>query len=239
MNYKVILIFLISFLLCFNAYAQNINIKGKVSSNEDKEPIPGVNIIVANSNNGTLTDFDGNFEINASVGDILQFSYVGFKTLIISVENNTFLNVSMDLDENLLDEIVVIGYGVQKRKNLTGAVSKVKNENLDKIAVSRVDDALVGQVSGVNIQATEGEAGSDPTIRVRGTGSITSSSSPLIVVDGIVVDNDFLGNLDMNDIESFEVLKDASSAAIFGARGGNGVISVSYTHLTLPTNSNV
>ena len=133
----------------------------------------------------------------------------------------------MDLDENLLDEIVVIGYGVQKRKNLTGAVSKVKNENLDKIAVSRVDDALVGQVSGVNIQATEGEAGSDPTIRVRGTGSITSSSSPLIVVDGIVVDNDFLGNLDMNDIESFEVLKDASSAAIFGARGGNGVILIS------------
>ena len=227
MNYKVKLIFLISLLLCFNTYAQNINIKGQVSSNEDKEPIPGVNIIVANSNNGTLTDFDGNFEINASVGDILQFSYVGFKTLIISVENNTFLNISMDLDENLLDEIVVIGYGVQKRKNVTGAVSKVKNENLDKIAVSRVDDALVGQVSGVNIQATEGEAGSDPTIRVRGTGSITSSSSPLIVVDGIVVDNDFLGNLDMNDIESFEVLKDASSAAIFGARGGNGVILIS------------
>ena len=129
----------------------------------------------------------------------------------------------MDLDDNLLDEIVVIGYGIQKRKNLTGAISKVKSENLDKIAVSRIDDALVGQISGVNIQATEGEAGSDPTIRVRGTGSITSSSSPLIVVDGIVVDNDFLGNLDMNDVESFEVLKDASSAAIFGARGGNGV----------------
>ena len=173
------------------------------------------------------TDFDGNFEINASEGDLLQFSYIGFKTQVVPLGSSSVLNIIMEYDDTLLDEIVVIGYGTQKRKNLTGAISKVKNENLDKIAVSRVDDALTGQVSGVNIQATEGEAGSDPTIRVRGTGSITSSSSPLIVVDGIVVDNDFLGNLDMNDIESFEVLKDASSAAIFGARGGNGVILIS------------
>ena len=228
MNYKIKLTLLVSLLVCLSTYAQNtMSIKGQVSSSEDNEPIPGVNVVVANSNNGTVTDFDGNFEISAAAGDVLQFSYVGFKTQLVAVDSNTTLNVAMDLDDNLLDEIVVIGYGTQKRKNLTGAISKVKSENLDKIAVSRIDDALVGQISGVNIQATEGEAGSDPTIRVRGTGSITSSSSPLIVVDGIVVDNDFLGNLDMNDIESFEVLKDASSAAIFGARGGNGVILIS------------
>ncbi|HAP31144.1 MAG TPA: SusC/RagA family TonB-linked outer membrane protein [Flavobacteriales bacterium] len=228
MNYKIKLPFLVTMFLCFVIHAQNnITVKGQVSSSEDNEPIPGVNIVVANSSIGAVTDFDGNFEINATEGDLLQFSYVGFKTQVVAVGTTSFLNIVMEYDNTLLDEIVVIGYGTQKRKNLTGAISKVKNENLDKIAVSRVDDALTGQVSGVNIQATEGEAGSDPTIRVRGTGSITSSSSPLIVVDGIVVDNDFLGNLDMNDIESFEVLKDASSAAIFGARGGNGVILIS------------
>ena len=227
MNYKIKLPFLVIMFFCFVTHAQNTNIvKGQVSSTEDNEPIPGVNIVVVGSSVGTATDFDGNFEINASEGDLLQFSYLGFKTQVVPVSNSV-LNIIMEYDDTLLDEIVVIGYGTQKRKNLTGAISKVKNENLDKIAVSRVDDALTGQVSGVNIQATEGEAGSDPTIRVRGTGSITSSSSPLIVVDGIVVDNDFLGNLDMNDIESFEVLKDASSAAIFGARGGNGVILIS------------
>ena len=228
MNYKIKLPFLVTMFLCFVIHAQNnITVKGQVFSSEDNEPIPGVNIVVANSSIGAFTDFDGNFEINATEGDLLQFSYIGFKTQVVAVDITSFLNIIMEYDNTLLDEIVVIGYGTQKRKNLTGAISKVKNENLDKIAVSRVDDALTGQVSGVNIQATEGEAGSDPTIRVRGTGSITSSSSPLVVVDGIVVDNDFLGNLDMNDIESFEVLKDASSAAIFGARGGNGVILIS------------
>ena len=228
MNYKIKLPFLVIMFFCFVTHAQKTNIvKGQVSSTEDNEPIPGVNIIIVGSSVGTATDFDGNYEINASEGDLLQFSYIGFKTQVVPVGSSSVLNVIMEYDDTLLDEIVVIGYGTQKRKNLTGAISKVKNENLDKIAVSRVDDALTGQVSGVNIQATEGEAGSDPTIRVRGTGSITSSSSPLIVVDGIVVDNDFLGNLDMNDIESFEVLKDASSAAIFGARGGNGVILIS------------
>ena len=227
MNYKIKLPFLVIMFFCFATHAQKTNIvKGQVSSTEDNEPIPGVNIVIVGSSVGTATDFDGNFEINASEGDLLQFSYLGFKTQVVPVSSSV-LNIIMEYDDTLLDEIVVIGYGTQKRKNLTGAISKVKNENLDKIAVSRVDDALTGQVSGVNIQATEGEAGSDPTIRVRGTGSITSSSSPLIVVDGIVVDNDFLGNLDMNDIESFEVLKDASSAAIFGARGGNGVILIS------------
>jgi TonB-linked SusC/RagA family outer membrane protein len=228
MNYKIKLPFLVIMFFCFVTHAQKTNIvKGQVSSTEDNEPIPGVNIVIVGSSVGTATDFDGNFEINASEGDLLQFSYIGFKTQVVPVGSSSVLNIIMEYDDTLLDEIVVIGYGTQKRKNLTGAISKVKNENLDKIAVSRVDDALTGQVSGVNIQATEGEAGSDPTIRVRGTGSITSSSSPLIVVDGIVVDNDFLGNLDMNDIESFEVLKDASSAAIFGARGGNGVILIS------------
>ncbi|MFC6268445.1 SusC/RagA family TonB-linked outer membrane protein [Frigoriflavimonas asaccharolytica] len=130
------------------------------------------------------------------------------------------------LKEQKIEEVVMIGYGTAKKSHLTGAISKVENKDLDQITVSRVDDALVGQVSGVNVQAVEGEAGSAPTIRIRGTGSISGSSEPLIVVDGMVVSNDFLGSLDMNNVASFEVLKDAASAAIYGSRGGNGVILI-------------
>ena len=130
------------------------------------------------------------------------------------------------IKEKKIEEVVIIGYGSQKKSHLTGSISKVENKDLDQIAVSRVDDALVGQVSGVNVQAVEGEAGSSPTIRIRGTGSISGSSDPLIVVDGLVVDNDYLGSLDMNNVASFEVLKDAASAAIYGSRGGNGVILI-------------
>lgn len=128
--------------------------------------------------------------------------------------------------ESKIEEIIMVGYGTQKKSSLTGSISKVENTDLDQIAVSRVDDALVGQVSGVNIQAVEGEAGSSPTIRIRGTGSISGSSDPLIVVDGLAVDNDYLGSLDMNNVASFEVLKDAASSAIYGSRGGNGVILI-------------
>ena len=215
-------------LMCFSLSAQEaMTIKGQVVSKADGLPVPGVNIIIVKTTKGTSTDFDGNYQIEAKKGDILQFSYLGFGTELITVGANATINVTLLEDANALDEIVVIGYGTQKKSNLTGAISKVKNEDLDQIAVARVDDALVGQVSGVNIQATEGEAGSAPTIQIRGVGSITGSSSPLIVVDGIVVGSDFLGNLDMNDVESFEILKDAASAAIYGARGGNGVIIIS------------
>ena len=227
MNLKIKSAFVCFLLMCFSLNAQEEKtITGQVFSEADGLPVPGVNILIVNTTKGTNTDFDGKYTINAKEGDILQFSYLGFGTKLITVADNSTINVTLVEDANALDEIVVIGYGTQKRKNLTGSIVKVKNEKLDKIAVARVDDALVGQVSGVNIQATEGEAGSAPTIRIRGTGSITSASSPLIVVDGIVVDSDFLGNLDMNDVESFSVLKDASSGAIYGARGANGVIVI-------------
>ena len=127
---------------------------------------------------------------------------------------------------------------------MTGSISKLENKNLEQVPLSRVDDALIGQVSGVNIQATSAEAGAAPTITIRGFGSVSAATSPALVVDGIVVNNDFLGNLDMNDIESFEILKDAASAAIYGSEGSNGVIlittksgkegktSFSYDHFT-------
>ncbi|WP_339714246.1 TonB-dependent receptor [uncultured Kriegella sp.] len=189
-------------------------------------PVPGVNVIIVGTTTGAATDFDGNYTIQVSNGDVLQFSYIGFVTKNIIYDGQSTLNVTLEEDAAQLEEVVVVGYGTQKKSTLTGSISKVVNEDLDQIAVSRVDDALVGQVSGVNIQATNAEAGGAPTITIRGIGSVTADSGPALVVDGIVVSSDFLGNLDMNDVESFEVLKDAASAAIYGSEGSNGVIMI-------------
>jgi len=215
MNLKTKLTYIVMLLFCVSMYAQEaFTVKGTVVAKADNQPVPGVNVLNVKTSKGTTTNFDGNYEIKVTKGDVLQFSYVGFVTQTVIIDAQKTLSITLVEDASQLDEVVVIGYGTQKKSHLTGAISKVKNDDLDQIAVPRVDEALVGQVSGVNIQATEGEAGSAPTIRIRGTGSISGSSDPAIVVDGLVVDNDFLGSFDMNDIESFEILKDAASAAI-------------------------
>jgi TonB-dependent starch-binding outer membrane protein SusC len=227
MNLKFKLTLLILVLINFSLFAQSdYSLKGLVTSKADNSVLPGVSIINKTTVKGTTTDFDGNYEIKVTKGDLIEFSFLGYTSQTITINNQKTLNIILAEDVNILDEVVVVGYGTQKKSHLTGSISKVVNEKLDQIGVSRVDDALVGQVSGVNIQATEGEAGSAPTIRIRGTGSITGESSPLIVVDGVVVDSDFLGSLDMNDVASFEILKDAASSAIYGSRGGNGVIMI-------------
>ena len=213
--------------MCIAAFAQDsVTIKGAVVDAEYSMPLPNVNVIIVGTSTGASTDFDGNYQIQAKKGDVIQFSYIGYTAKTVIVGNQTTVDVALGVDANTLEEVVIVGYGTQKKSHLTGSISKVTNEDLDQIAVSRVDDALVGQVSGVNIAATQGEAGSAPTIRIRGTGSVSGSSDPLIVVDGLVVDNDYLGSLNMNDVASFEVLKDAASAAIYGSRGGNGVIMI-------------
>ncbi len=201
-------------------------ITGNVSDANSGEPLIGVNILIKGTSRGTITDFDGNFSIEANEGETLVLSYTGYKDLEVAVANQTVFNLRLSEDISQLDEVVVIGYGTQKKSHLTGSVSKVTNEKLDQMAVARIDDALVGQVSGVNIQATSAEAGAAPTITVRGFGSVNAASGPAVVVDGLVVDSDFLGNMNMNDIASFEVLKDAASAAIYGSEGSNGVILI-------------
>ena len=227
MKFKTKLTLIGMLFLSISIFAQeSFTLAGKVTSGADNLPIPGVNVIIVGTSTGTSTDFDGNYSINVKSGDVLQFSYVGFTTQTVIISNQIQLNVVLQEDLNELDEIVVTGYGTQKKSHLTGAISKVTNENLDQIAVARVDDALIGQVSGVNIQASNAEAGAAPTITIRGFGSITADSGPAVVVDGIVVDPEFLGSLDMNDVESFEVLKDAASAAIYGSEGSNGVILI-------------
>jgi TonB-linked SusC/RagA family outer membrane protein len=205
-----------------------ISITGQVTSAEDNETLIGVTVKIKDGSTGAITDFDGRYSIQAEATDILVFSYTGMETQEVTVDGRTKIDVQLKTDAKILEEVVVVGYGVQKKSHLTGSVSKVTNEKLDQIPMARMDDALVGQVAGVNIQATNPAAGEAPTIRVRGPGSITQGSSPLIVVDGIAVgtDADFLSSLDMNDVESIEVLKDAASSAIYGSRGANGIIMI-------------
>ncbi len=196
-------------------------------TDENGEPLIGASVFVDGTGQGAITDGEGRFILDADEGDTIIISYIGYETQRIVVGEDTNLSITMALDSAQLDEVIVVGYGEAiKKSHLTGSVSKVENEQLDQIAVTRVDEALIGQVSGANIAATEGEAGSAPTINIRGVGSVNASSGPAIIVDGIVVDSDYLTNLNMNDIESFEILKDAASAAIYGSEGSNGVIQI-------------
>lgn len=214
-------------ILSFDVYSQNITVTGVVKG-ADGESLPSVSVTQEGSTIGTATDMDGKYSIEVAKNATLVFASMGLKTQLVPVSGRTEIDVVLNEDSELLDDIVVIGYGSIKKSHLTGSVSKVKNEKLDQIPVARVDDALNGQISGVVIQQTNPAAGEAPTIQVRGQGSISFESNPLIVLDGIVVGNDadFLASLDMNDVESVEVLKDASSGAIYGSRGANGIIMI-------------
>jgi len=206
--------------------AQDMSVAGVVLS-EDGEALPGVSIILEGTTTGTVTDINGKYELKAGSEAILNFSFIGYFKQSVSVAGQSIINISLEPDTKQLEEVVVIGYGTQKKSHLTGAISKITNERLDEIPVARADMALLGQVAGVNVQITGNDGvGSAPTIRIRGTGSITGGAGPLLVIDGVAVSSEFWDNIDMNDVESFEVLKDAASASIFGSRGANGVIMI-------------
>jgi TonB-linked SusC/RagA family outer membrane protein len=190
------------------------------------EPMPGVNIIAGNQGAGVTSNADGTYSISVGRSNItLVFSYVGYTSQTISIGEKTVIDVSLISSARDLDEVVVIGYGTQRKSHLTGAISKFRNEKLDETPVSRLDQALQGKIAGVQIQNISSEAGADPKIRVRGLSSINAGASPLIVVDGHPVP-DGLAYVNMADVESVEVLKDAASAAIYGSRGASGVIIV-------------
>ena len=227
MNLKTKLTLIVVLLFNITLFAQDAYQLSGTVSDEANVPVPGANVVIINTTRGTATDFDGLYQIEVASGDVLQFSYLGFIAQTVIISNQTELNVTLVEDAEMLEEVVVIGYGTQKKSHTTGSISKVVNDDLDQIAVARVDDALIGQVSGVNIQATDGEAGAAPTISIRGVGSMAGDSTPLVVVDGVIVDADFLGSLNMNDVESFEILKDAASSAIYGSKGANGIIMIS------------
>ncbi|WP_031426815.1 SusC/RagA family TonB-linked outer membrane protein [Flavimarina sp. Hel_I_48] len=188
-------------------------------------PLPGANVLVKGTNTGTLTDFDGNFSIAASQGDVLVISYVGYNTQEIPVNADSNFKINLTEDTNSLDEVVVVGYGTQKKSVVTGAISSVKAEDLESLPVTRVEQSLQGRSSGLTIAANSGQPGSSSTIRVRGITSF-GNNEPLWVVDGVIVDAGGIGYLNQSDIASIEVLKDAASQAIYGARAAAGVILV-------------
>ncbi|MDA9361006.1 SusC/RagA family TonB-linked outer membrane protein [Flavobacteriaceae bacterium] len=189
------------------------------------ESIPGATIIVQETNNGTTSDFDGNFSITVDQDQNLEISYLGYTTQIIQFTGQDNISVSLTADQNELDEIVVTGYGSQKRSQLTGAVAKIGGGEIAALQVARVDDALAGKLSGVLIQNQDGSPGAAPKIQIRAASSISGASNPLIVVDGYPISGG-IESVNQNDIQSLSILKDAASAAIYGSRGANGVILI-------------
>lgn len=206
-------------------------------------PLPGANVLVKGTTNGTQTDFDGNYTLsNVPSNAVLVFSYIGFKTLEVSVAGQTTVNVTLEEDAQALEEVVLVGYGSVRKKDATGAVASVKAEDFNKGVTTSPDQLLQGRVAGVQITQSSGEPGAAANIRVRGTSSIRAGNDPLIVVDGVPLSGGavtpgsgaFGGTSSTNplnfinsaDIESIDVLKDASATAIYGSRGANGVILI-------------
>jgi TonB-linked SusC/RagA family outer membrane protein len=200
-----------------------MTIRGKVTSGSDGETIPGVNIIIKGTSTGTTTDIDGLYSISASSADVLVFSFLGFQTIEQLVGNRTTIDISFAEDAAKLDEVVVVGYGTVRRSDLTGALTSVSSKDFDKQPLNNVSQALQGRAAGVQVTQTSGAPGGGFKIRIRGSNSITGGNEPLYVVDGQFVD---ISAVNVNDIASMEVLKDASSTAIYGTRGANGVVLI-------------
>ncbi|WP_270230555.1 SusC/RagA family TonB-linked outer membrane protein [Phocaeicola coprocola] len=215
--------FLLS-MFCVLAFAQGKQITGVIKDGTG-EPMIGVNVLVKGTTNGTITDFDGKFAISdVKNSDVLTITYVGYVQQSIPVGNQTSFNIILKEDTETLDEVVVIGYGTVKKRDLTGSVASVSNETLTANPVSDVSQALQGKLAGVSVTSQDGRPGAEVSIRVRGGGSITQSNDPLFIVDGFPVSS--ISDIPADQIETIDVLKDASSTAIYGARGANGVILV-------------
>ncbi|SNR75826.1 TonB-linked outer membrane protein, SusC/RagA family [Maribacter sedimenticola] len=227
---------LLVFFMTFS-YAQEKTVTGVVTD-QSGLPLPGVSVVVVGTTNGTQTDFDGNYAINATQGGQLRFSYLGQKTVTLNVGASNTLDVQLEEDAQALEEVVVTGYTSQRRSDITGSIVEVNADKLSEIITPSVEQALQGNVSGLAVSATSGTPGSTANIRIRGISSITAGNEPLYVIDGAPVSNDNVGSsgafsslsalagLDNNNIKSITVLKDASATAQYGARGANGVILI-------------
>lgn len=205
------------------ASGQGLTVTGTVTSAEDGEPLIGASVRVKGAATGVTTDIDGVYMINVSKGAVLMFSYVGYDSQEKTVGTDTTIDVVMTQQSNMLDELVVIGYGSVKKSDLTGSVSSVASDKLTKTPAASLSNALQGQVAGVTVNSLSGRPGAEAEVRIRGVGTI-NGASPIYVVDGVIADD--INFLSTNDIEHIEVLKDASATAIYGSRGANGVIIV-------------
>lgn len=219
------LFFLICLTIPSTAFAQTFEVSGTVTAAEDGMLLPGVNVIEKGTTNGTVTDFDGNYNLTVSNPNaVIVFSYVGFQPLEANVNSRSTLDAVLQVDQNSLDEVVVVGYGTSRKSDLTGSVVTISGNDLAQQANPSVAETLTGRLAGVQVLSTEGSPDADINIRIRGNGSLTQDSSPLIIVDGFPVNS--MSDISPANIASISVLKDASSTAIYGSRGANGVIII-------------
>lgn len=205
----------------FLSAQEPMTVRGKIVDDQN-EPMIGVSVLEKGTSNGVTTDLDGNYQLSVRQGSTLVFSYIGYVSQEHTVSSST-LNITMKEDVQALDEVVVVGYGVQRKSSLTGAVSSVKSEDMEARTITRAEQALQGKTAGVQVLSASAKPGASPSVRIRGVSS-NGSSDPLYVVDGRIAND--IGGIDPNDIESMEVLKDGASAAIYGAAAGNGVVLI-------------
>ena len=229
--FKVLLTLVVGLFLSVGAFAQQIAVKGIVKDTTG-EPVIGANVLVKGTTNGTITDFDGNFQLMANQGDIIVISFIGYTAQELPATAE-LMNIVLKDDSELLSEVVVIGYGVAKKNDLTGSVTAMKPDEMNKGLVTNAQDMMQGKIAGVNVTSASGTPGAGAQIRIRGGSSLNASNDPLIVIDGLAMDNSGVQGLsnplsmvNPNDIETFTVLKDASATAIYGSRGSNGVIII-------------
>jgi len=220
---KKTVLFLFLAFLCWNTFAQGHSVNGVVTSAEDGLPMPFASVVLKGTTIGTSTDIDGNYSIQADEDAIIVFSMVGFASQEIKVGSQITINVILSVDNMGLDEVVVIGYGVQKKSSVTGSISSLKAEDIQKMPIQRAEQALQGQVAGVQVTMESGQPGAGLSVNIRGVGT-TGNSQPLYIIDGNPVGD--ISYLSSTDIGSMEVLKDASASAIYGARGANGVVII-------------
>ena len=221
---KRILTISVMVMLALGMWAQSLTVTGVVMAQDEPDPVIGANVMVKGSTTGTITDFDGNFSLQAKAGDVLQVSFMGYKTQEVKVSGSGPLRITLVSDNVQLQEVVAIGYGTMKKSDLTGSVASVNADQLLKAPVSGLDQALQGRAAGVTVTNGSGQPGEGATIRIRGIGSAMGGNEPLYVVDGVITGD--IKWLSPTDIKSMEILKDASAAAIYGSRGANGVILI-------------
>jgi len=222
---KILSLILSMFWVC-NLSAQNITVTGTVTDEDSSETLLGGSVVVKGTSNGTITDFDGNYSISVHPNATLVFSYMGYDSKEIKVNGQKVINVTLRADSKLLEEVVVVGASF-KKSDLTGAVGSVDSKTLTERPVINVTQALQGRVAGVLVSAGT-RPGDDSSIRIRGVNTINTGTDPIYVVDGLVMDNGYAGfnSVNLNDVASIEVLKDASATALYGSRGANGVVLI-------------
>ena len=233
LGFKSILLFICSVFLFPQLHAQQQTVTGKVTDAQTGSPLPGATVVIANTNKGTSTDMDGNYQIQAEPGNELTYSFIGYESKTVILDNQTNIDVSLSSSTEKLDEVVVIGYGTVKKEDATGSVSVVSADDFNSGTNNKPQDLILGKIPGVVVTPSDGAPTSAAQIRIRGGSSLNASNDPLIVIDGLPVTNEEVGGaanllalINPDDIESMTILKDASATAIYGVRASNGVIII-------------